>query len=176
MFRLASNATTFQVRSIGNSRLTPQQFVAEIEQRCQQAFAQGMERAEQRLANGDRLRFPTDMPPQLQKGLYANEWAKGAVSDFLTTRGIPEGPGQPVALNRWAYDAQGSGNDVRPDVLIDLGPSQRHWIDVKSSFINSGVLPQQLRLFFEYTGSQTGTISTKSGSFSVRSHVVRRRP
>ena len=43
-----------------------------------------------------------------------------------------EGPGQVISLNRWAYDMTGSGQYVRPDVFIDLGPGRRSWIDGKT--------------------------------------------
>jgi hypothetical protein len=167
---------SFQVLSVGRTGLTPQQFIAQVEQRYQAAFAQGLERAKSRLLAGDRLRYPVNMPEQLQKGLFADTWAKDAVAQFLRVSGIPEGPGQIVSLNRWAYDPTGSGNYVRPDVLIDLGPAQRHWIDGKSTYLHEGVLPRQLRLFFQYTGSQTGTIATREGSFTVRGPSQTRRP
>ncbi len=165
---------TFTVRSVGTERIPPDTLVRNVEQRYQAAFSQGLNTAEQRLAAGERLRFPVDMPQQLQVGLYADSLAKQAVERYLDAIGVTEGPGQIVALNRWAYDPSGSGLYVRPDVLVDFGPSQRHWIDGKSSFVNNGLLPQQLRSFFEYTGSQSGTIATRDGTIPLRGS--RRRP
>ncbi len=160
--------TNFRVTSVGTSRIAPEVLVRNVEERYQAAFAMGIDEAEQTLAAGERLRYPMDMPQQLQVGLFADNAAKNVVRDYLRNMGVPEGPGQIVALNRWAYDQQGSGLYVRPDVLFDFGPNHRHWIDGKSSFVNSGVLPQQLSSFFEYIGSQTGTVATRDGNFRVR--------
>ncbi len=48
--------------------------------------------------------------------------------------------------------------------MIDLGARERSWIDGKSSYINNGVLPQQLFDFFKFTGSQAGTVITGQGN------------
>jgi hypothetical protein len=159
---------TFTVTSVGTARISPDALISNVEQRYQAAFKEGFSKAEQRLENGERLRYPVDMPRQLQIGLFADEVAKRAVSDYLGSIGVTEGPGQIVALNRWAYDRQGSGFYVRPDVLIDFGPNYRHWIDGKSSYVNDGVAPKQLQDFFRYTGSQTGTVATPVGSIAVK--------
>jgi hypothetical protein len=160
---------TFTVLSVGTARISPEALINNIEQRYQAAFKEGFERATSKLAGGELLlRYPTDMPQQLQIGLEADRLAKEGVSDYLRRIGVPEGPGQLVALNRWAYDRQGSGFYVRPDVLVDLGPNTRHWIDGKSSYVNNGVVPQQLQDFFRYTGSQSGTVATPVGSIQVK--------
>lgn len=114
---------------------------------------------------GASLGYPSDMPRQLQEGLYADNVAKMAVVAYLASIGSPEGAGQIVALNRWAYDITGSNKAyVRPDVLVDLGIRERFWIDGKSTFINNGVVPRQLLDFFQFTGSQTGTVVTGQGN------------
>jgi hypothetical protein len=159
---------TFTVLSVGTAKITPDVLINNIEQRYQAAFKDGFERAQMRLDAGESLRYPVDMPRQLQLGLAADDFAKTRIKDYLRAIGVAEGPGQLVALNRWAYDGRGSGFYVRPDVLIDFGPSYRHWIDGKSSYINSGVAPQQLQDFFRFTGSQTGTVATPVGSISVK--------
>jgi hypothetical protein len=159
---------TFTVTSVGIARITPDALISNVEQRYQDAFKIGFERAQRRLEGGERLIYPADMPKQLQIGLFADKFAKDTVGDYLRSVGLPEGPGQIVALNRWAYDRQGSGFYVRPDVLIDFGPNYRHWIDGKSSYVNDGVVPKQLQDFFRYTGSQSGTIATPVGSISVK--------
>jgi hypothetical protein len=159
---------TFTVTSVGSSRITSDALVSNVEQRYQTAFKDGFERATKRLADGISLGYPSNMPQQLQIGLFADQQAKRGVSSYLTSIGLTEGPGQIVALNRWAYDGQGSGFYVRPDVLIDLGPNYRHWIDGKSSYVNDGVVPKQLQDFFRYTGSQTGTVATPVGNIAVK--------
>lgn len=115
------------------------------------------------------------MPRQLQIGLYADTSAKVEVAAYLREIGQPEGPGHIVALNRWAYDGQGSGAYVRPDVFIDFGPNWRHWIDGKSSFVNGGVLPSQLYDFSYFTAACTGTITTPTGSFRTNPPLTPRR-
>jgi hypothetical protein len=159
---------TFTVTSVGTSRITPDALVSNVEQRYQAAFKEGFERAQQRIASGISLGYPMDMPQQLQIGLFADQLAKRGVSSYLESIGLTEGPGQIVALNRWAYDRQGSGFYVRPDVLIDFGPNYRHWIDGKSSYVNDGVVPKQLQDFFRYAGSQSGTVATPVGSIPVK--------
>ena len=166
---------TFTVTSVGIARITPDALVSNVEQRYQDAFKLGFAEATTRLANGERLRYPVDMPQQLQIGLEADRFGKNGVAAYLKSVGLPEGPGQIVALNRWAYDRQGSGFYVRPDVLIDFGPNYRHWIDGKSSYVNDGVVPKQLQDFFRYTGSQTGTVTTPVGSISVKAPVIPKR-
>jgi hypothetical protein len=159
---------TFTVTSVGTARISPDALVNNIEQRYQDAFKLGFAEATKRLADGERLRYPVDMPQQLQIGLEADRAGKRVVSSYLGSIGLTEGPGHIVALNRWAYDRQGSGFYVRPDVLIDFGPDYRHWIDGKSSYVNDGVVPKQLQDFFRYTGSQSGTVATPVGSISVK--------
>jgi hypothetical protein len=159
---------TFTVTSVGTSRITPDALVANIEQRYKAAFKDGFAEATQRLANGERLRYPVDMPKQMQIGLFAHDSGQAGVTRYLRSIGSPEGPGQPVSLNRWSYDREGSGFYVRPDVLIDLGPDYRHWIDGKSSYVTDGVIPKQLQNFFSYTGSQSGTVATPFGTISVK--------
>ncbi len=162
---------TFTVTSVGTARISPDALISNIEQRYQAAFKDGFEKATQRLADGERLRFPVDMPQRLQIGLFADEIAKKTVAVYLSSIGVTEGPGQIVASNRWAYDLQGSGQYIRPDVLIDFGPNYRHWIDGKSSYVNDGIVPKQLQDFFRYTGSQSGTVATPVGNISVKTPV-----
>ena len=127
---------SFQIKTIGNQRLTPAQYTAEIEARYQGAFARGVELGEQRYIDS-KLPYPADMPRQLQVGLFADGYGKAAILDFNRGLGVPEGPGQIISLNRWAYDMNGSGYYVRPDVLIDYGPGQRSWIDGKTSLLET---------------------------------------
>jgi hypothetical protein len=168
--------TNFTVKTVGTARITPEALTANIEQRYQAAFKDGFERATNKLANGELLlRYPVDMPQQFQVGLEGDRTGKDAVSQYLRSIGLPEGPGQIVSLNRWAYDRQGSGFYVRPDVFVDLGPNARHWIDGKSSYLNNGVLPQQLQQFFKFTGSQTGTVATPIGNIPIKAPTPTRK-
>jgi hypothetical protein len=168
---------TFTVVSVGTARIAPAVLIANIEQRYQEAFKDGLEAAQRRAALGLSLGYPSDIPMQLQIGMFADKAGKDVISSYLRSIGSPEGPGQPVALNRWAYDRQGSGLYVRPDVFVDLGPNTRHWIDGKSTHFNNGVVPQQLQDFFRYTGSQTGTVSTGVGNIPVKAPTTpTRRP
>lgn len=154
----------FSVKSVGTARVPVQEFVRTVKERYTEAFKAGYEAAVARLDAGKSLGYPADMPRQLQLGLAADDVAKKGVSQYLFSIGSPEGPGQAVALNRWAYDQTGATNRyIRPDVLIDLGVRQREWIDGKSTYINNGVLPQQLFDFFQFTGSQSGYVVTGSG-------------
>lgn len=155
----------FSIRSVGTARVPVQEFVRTVRELYTQEFKAGYEVAVARLDAGKSLGYPLDMPRQLQEGSYADNQAKKAVAAYLFSVGSPEGPGQIVALNRWAYDITGANKAyVRPDVLVDLGMRERFWIDGKTTFINNGVLPQQLFDFFQFTGSQAGTVITGQGS------------
>lgn len=158
---------TFEVKTIGNQKLTPAQYIAENETRYQKAFAGAVELAEERYAAG-KLNYPIDMPKQLQIGLFADAAARAQLLDYNKAIGVPEGPGQIISLNRWAYDMQGSGLYVRPDVLFDLGPSQRSWIDGKTTFLDTQTMTKQFEDFFRYTGATTGKVATPVGVLPVR--------
>ncbi|KQW51479.1 MULTISPECIES: hypothetical protein [unclassified Roseateles] len=155
----------FSVKSVGTARVPTQEFVQTVQDRYREAFKAGFADAQARLDAGKSLGYPVLMPRQLQEGLFADNAAKRAVALYLVNAGVPEGPGQPVALNRWAYDQTGSSTTyVRPDVLIDLGSRDRSWIDGKSTYLNNGVMPRQLFDFFQFTGSQAGTVVTGQGN------------
>lgn len=113
------------ITSIGTAKLTPDQWVAENTRRYQAAFAAGMEEGQRRY-DASTLRFPLDMPAQLQVGSFADNIARTAVIDYNRGLGVPEGPGQLLSMNRWSYDPSGSGNYNRIDLLMDLGPNRNN--------------------------------------------------
>jgi hypothetical protein len=83
---------------------------------------------------------------------------------------VPEGAGQLVALNRWAYDVKGSGQYVRPDVLIDLGPGSRQWLDGKFTFFDprqTSVMMRQFDTYYRFIPAQAGYAVTPHGSVLV---------
>lgn len=89
---------SYRIKTIGTSKLTPEQFSAEIESRYSKAFTAAVELGNQRYKDG-KLPFPVDMPEQLQVGLFADDLAKGtvlAVLRYAQSIGVPEGPGQPL--------------------------------------------------------------------------------
>jgi hypothetical protein len=113
------------IKSIGIEKLTPDQWVAENTRRYQGAFAVGMEEGQRRYDVGS-LRYPADMPGQLQIGSYADNVARLAVIRYNQSIGVPEGPGQLLSMNRWSYDPSGSGLYNRIDMLMDLGPNRNN--------------------------------------------------
>ncbi|KQV92819.1 calcium-binding protein [Rhizobacter sp. Root1221] len=156
---------TFEIKTIGNQRLTPSQYQAENEVRYQKAFESAVELGEARYESG-KLPYPKDMPKQLQVGLFADGVARNVLVDYNKTLGVPEGPGQVISLNRWAYDMQGSGNYVRPDVLFDFGPKQRSWLDGKTSLTGSQTTTQ-FENFYKYTGATSGKVITRNGPVPI---------
>jgi hypothetical protein len=157
---------TFEIKTIGNQKLTPAQYAAEIETRYQKAFARGVELGEQQYAQR-KLPYPMDMPKQLQVGLFADDVGRRALIGYNQALGVPEGPGQLISLNRWAYDMNGSGNYVRPDVLLDFGPGRRSWLDGKTSLLDTGTMTKQFDNFYRYTDASMGKVVTPQGTFPV---------
>lgn len=156
----------FDIRTIGNAKLTPAQYLSEVETRYQRAFARGVELGEQGYARSE-LRYPVDMPKQLQVGLFADNIGREALVRYNQALGVPEGPGQILSLNRWAYDPQGTGQFVRHDVLVDFGPNQRYWIDGKTSLMQSQISAKQFETFYRYTNAAGGKVATPQGLFNV---------
>lgn len=98
--------------------------------------------------------------------MHAHDFAEKYVKTLNQSLGLREGPGQILSMNRWAYDMTGSGQIVRPDLLIDFGPRQRYWVDGKTSFLNSE-MTQQFRDFYRFTGASGGKVATPSGLYAV---------
>jgi YD repeat-containing protein len=152
------------ITSIGNERMGPMQWVEENTQRYQRAYAAGLEEGKARYAKGT-LPFRADMPEQLQTSIFAHQTAERAVIRYNQSIGVPEGPGQLVSMNRWAYDPGGSGMTVRPDMLLDLGPSRpgevlRFVVDGKSSAAEARASGAQ----FTRTGNWLGGASIKAAT------------
>jgi hypothetical protein len=151
---------------VGNQGMSPAQYLTENETRYQRAFVRGVELGEERYARGE-LRYPADMPKQLQVGLFADDFGKRTLLTYNNALGVPEGPGQIISLNRWSYDPQGTGLYIRNDVLVDLGPNQRYWIDGKSSLAEALSSAKQFETFNRYTGAVRGKVATPQGLFEV---------
>jgi len=151
---------------VGNQRMSPAQYLAENETRYQRAFTRGVELGEERYPRGE-LRYPADMPKQLQVGLFADDFGKRTLLTYNSALGVPEGPGQIISLNRWSYDPQGTGLYIRNDVLVDLGPDQRYWIDGKSSLAEAQNSAKQFETFNRYTGAVRGKVATPQGLFEI---------
>jgi hypothetical protein len=160
------NYKNFEVKTIGNAKLTPTQYLGEVEARYQRAFVRGVELGEERYGRGE-LRYPADMPKQLQVGLFADDFGKRALLTYHAAIGVPEGPGQVVSLNRWSYDPGGTGLYIRNDVLVDLGPGQRYWVDGKSSLMEAQNSAKQFQTFHQYTATARGKVATPQGMFDV---------
>lgn len=156
----------FEVRTIGNAKLSPAQYLAEVETRYQRAFVRGVELGEERYARGE-LRYPADMPKQLQVGLFADDFGKRALLTYHGAIGVSEGPGQIISLNRWSYDPGGTGLYIRNDVLVDLGPGQRYWVDGKGSLMEAQNSSKQFQTFHQYTATVRGKVVTPQGMFEV---------
>jgi hypothetical protein len=128
----------------------------------------------QKLFDEGKIRLPVDMPVQLQLGITADVFARIQLSDVLSRLGIVEGAGQLIALNRWSYDRTGSGNYVRPDVFIDLGPGLRFWLDGKFTLLDvadSAALNRIAREYFRFTGSTNGVFVTPNDIYPLRNPV-----
>ena len=113
------------ITSIGTAKLSPADWVAENTRRYANAFATGIDEGQRRYDAGT-LRYPEDMPGQLQVGSFADNAARVAVIAYNRSIGVPEGPGQLLSMNRWSYDPSGSGAYNRIDLLMDLGPSRNN--------------------------------------------------
>lgn len=120
------------IKSIGKSRMTPEQFVQEVRRQYQQAFSEGVADADRKIASRGYI-FNQTMPLDLQRGIYADDHAKRILSRFAQSEGVPEGPGQVLALGRWGYYRDTSGLHVQPDVLLDPGIEHRHILDGKAT-------------------------------------------
>ncbi len=157
----------WQIKSIGSAKLTPEQFVKEVRDRYQAAFADGVNEADARLAAGERP-FGETVPLELQRGIFADRQAKKAVSKYLDSTDVPEGPGQIVALNRWAYYQDASGLHGQPDLLIDAGIAHRHILDGKATVFEDLSPPMRRQLEGYYAlGPHTVEWVTQHGSFPV---------
>lgn len=64
-------------------------------------------------------------------------------------------------------------NYVRPEVLMDFGPSKRYWVDGKTSLLAGDAA--QYRKFFDYTSSAEGRIAIPSGLYGVHHDPVTRK-
>lgn len=158
---------TMLITSIGKQRMGPTQWVEENTRRYQQAFDAAVEEGGQRYAQG-RMRFPTDMPEPFQVGLYAHNRAENVVKAWDASIGVPEGAGQLISMNRWAYDPSGSGLYVRPDMLLDLGPNRpnqilRHVVDGKSSLAEAMSSSAQLGRMSNWVGTPSVKAATPQG-------------
>jgi hypothetical protein len=134
----------WKIKSIGAARLAPEQFLQEARSRYLQAFSDAAHRAEEKLASGGKL-FRFDVPPDLQRGLWADIQSKKEMAKYADSIGVPEGAGQLLALNRRAYHQDGSGQHVRPDVLIHLGIENTHVSDgkaIRSTNLSTGMTRQ----------------------------------
>jgi hypothetical protein len=160
---------TYQIKTIGTAKLTPAQFSAEIESRYSRAFAAGVESADERYKAGG-LRYPVDMPEQLQKGLYADNYAKEIIIKYTNSIGVPEGPGQLISLNRWSYDPAGTGLYTRPDVLMNFGRGSIAVLDGKAMLykdvVNSSAIRMQFETYYRYGASSVKAI-TPTGSYYI---------
>ncbi|NDY90853.1 hypothetical protein [Ideonella livida] len=161
----------FEIKAIGNQRMTPEQYMDQIEKRYQKAFASAVANGE-RLFDAGKLPYPVDRPKQLQVGLFADDVARRARVSYNQVLGVLEGPGQVISLNRWAYDMTGSGQYVRPDVFIDLGPGRRSWIDGKTSLMDAQTMTHQFENFYRYTGSTAGKVATPYGVVPIHLPVA----
>ena len=158
------------ITSIGNQRMSPTQWTEENIQRYQRALTVGIEGGQQRYANGT-LPFPVEMPEQLQVGIYGHQQAERAVVRYNQSLGVPEGPGQLLVMNRWAYDPSGSGMTMRPDMFLDLGPNRgdlvlRHVVDGKSSMTEAMASGGQLNRYRNYLATPAVTAVTPQGIWS----------
>jgi hypothetical protein len=116
---------TMLITSIGTEKLSPDVWVAENTRRYHAAFAVGISEG-QRLYDAGKLRYPADMPEQLQVGLYGDNIARIAVVQYNKGIGVPEGAGQLLSMNRFSYAPDGSGLYNRIDLLMDLGPNRNN--------------------------------------------------
>jgi len=169
---------TYQIRTIGTAKLTPQQFVDEIEARYSRTFSAGVMEGQEKFENR-MLRYPLDMPEQLQVGLYADNRAKGSVRAYVQSIGVPEGPGQLIALDRWLYDPLGSGLYTKPDVYMNLGPGMRPILDGKAmsykNILSSRSISMQFENYYRYGGTSVKAI-TENGSLHMPRTPVRPKP
>jgi hypothetical protein len=120
---------TWQIKSIGTFKLTPEQYLQEIRGRYLRVFSKAANEAAEKLDAGMQL-FRFNAPPHLQRGLWADILARRSLANYAHSIGVQEGPGQLLALNRRAYYQDGGGLHARPDVLLPLG--------VEKTYINDG--------------------------------------
>jgi hypothetical protein len=136
--------------------MTPSDWIEWNVDRYQRALADGIEEGQRRY-DARTLRFPLDMPRDLQIGLYGGRIAQDAVIDANRAIGVPEGAGQLLSMNRWSFDPSGSGNYVRSDLLLDLGPNRlaeglflRTVVEGKSSVGAVWDSSAQLRRYYDW--------------------------
>ncbi|NML48462.1 LysM peptidoglycan-binding domain-containing protein [Ramlibacter sp. G-1-2-2] len=158
------------ITSIGNQRMSPTQWVEENTQRYQRAFAAAVEDGRQKYAQG-ALPYPSEMPEQLQVGVFGHQQAERVIVRYNTALGVPEGPGQLIVMNRWAYDPAGTGTTIRPDMLLDLGPNRpgqvlRFVVDGKSSLVEAQSSNSQFSRASEWLGTRSIRAATPEGLWS----------
>jgi YD repeat-containing protein len=153
------------ITSIGTAKLSPADWVAENVRRYANAFATGIDEGQRRYDAGT-LRYPQEMPSQLQVGSFADNAARVAVIAYNRGIGVPEGPGQLLSMNRWIYDPSGSGAYNRIDLLMDLGPSRnsgalilRTAIEGKSSLAAVQSSSGQLQRVYEWNTPNIITVT-----------------
>jgi hypothetical protein len=151
--------------SIGTAKLSPSECIAENTRRYANAFAAGMDEGQRRYDVGT-LRYPLDMPVQLQVGLFADGVARHAVISYNRSIGVPEGAGQLLSMNRWSYDPSGSGASNRIDLLMDLGSSRnngamvlRTAIEGKASLAAVQASSGQLQRVFDWVTPNIRTVT-----------------
>lgn len=139
----------WKIKSIGSSKLTPEQFVKEIRDRYGTAFADGVALADKRLSLGERP-LGKNVPLDIQRGFLAHGHAQDELNDYSDSIGVHEGPGQLLALNRWGYYQDGSGLHGQPDVLIDPSIELRHILDGKATMFEelSPSMQKQLERYY----------------------------
>ncbi len=157
------------ITSVGTAKLSPAEWVAENTRRYANAFATGIDEGQRRYDAGS-LRYPQDMPGQLQVGSFADNAARVAVIAYNRSIGVPEGPGQLLSMNRWSYDPSGSGAYNRIDLLMDLGPSRnngalilRTAIEGKSTLAAVQSSAAQLQRVYEWNTPNVITV-TRQGA------------
>lgn len=122
----------WKIKTIGKSRLPPEQFVQAVRDRYKQGFTEGIARGNQIIKSRGYI-YNLEMPLELQLGNFADRYAQGQLRDFSEAEGVQEGPGQILALGRWAYYKDTSGLHAQPDVLIDPGVERGHILDGKAT-------------------------------------------
>lgn len=156
----------WKIKTIGKSRLTPEQFVKTVRDQYQQAFTEGVAEADGHIKSRGYI-FDETMPLDLQRGLYADRFAKRRLGKFSESEGVPEGPGQILAFGRWGYYKNTSGLHAQPDILIDPGLEHWHILDGKATRLDlSASMRRQLEGYHDL-GVPTVEATTPQGHILV---------
>jgi hypothetical protein len=131
----------------------PNSLVGNVTGAYQQFYNTGWQTVVQRFNQGE-ITIPAGQSWQTVLGQQVDQYARGALLNYLGNEGIPEGPTGQVLVNRQLFDPSGSGNYRIPDVQI---PSAGLILD--GTIGSKNLSTSQIQDFIPYSGGAVNIIT-----------------